>query len=100
MDVDDDRKLLGVGLRNDPVQLPGKGLTLRTAVQPRQQRVGIDAEANVIEAETMDQRKIVGRGKASQALHVVTPRRLGKPVAHVDASSEVSGSLKDQPFRP
>ena len=53
--VDDDRELLGVGLGDDAVQLVDKGLSLGPAGEPWKERIGVNAEADVVKAEMMDE---------------------------------------------
>ena len=63
-------------------------------VQPGQQRVGVDAETDVVKAEAMDKGKIVRSGIGAKAFGAVTAGSLGKPVAGVDAVAQMACTLK------
>jgi hypothetical protein len=96
VNVDDDGKALGSGLGDDGVELGHEVATLRAVLLPKGEGVGVDAEANVVEAETVDEGDVVEGGEGAEPHYGVVVRRLREPEAGVDAVAQMGNALGRQ----
>jgi hypothetical protein len=95
MDVDDDGEFLFDCEVDDGVELFHEGYAVGLFALPGEEWVGVDAEADVIEAEMMDEADVVGSGEGAEALDGVVVG-LREPVAGVDAAAEMLGALEGE----
>ena len=74
---------------DDAVEFGHEGRAVTAALLPFGERVGVDAEADVVEAEFCHERDVVGGGEGSEVFDRVAAGVLGEPDAGVDAVAQV-----------
>ena len=80
---------------DDGVEFFQEGDAVGLFALPGEERVGVDAETDVVEAELMDEADVVGGGEGAEALDGVVAG-LREPVAGVDAAAEMLGALEGE----
>ena len=95
MDVDDDGELLFDCEFDDGVEFFHEGDAVGLFALPGEEGVGVDADADVVEAEVVDEADVVGGGEGAEALDGVVAG-LREPVAGVDAAAEMLGALEGE----
>ena len=80
---------------DDGVEFLHEGGAVGLVSLPGEEGVGVDADADVVEAEVVDEADVVGGGEGAEALDGVVAG-LCEPVAGVDAAAEMLGALEGQ----
>lgn len=97
MDIDDDGEMVVEHDLDDAIEL-GAEVGWFAGILPGEQRAGVDAETDVVEAHAGDESDVGFSGEGLQPMAGVVVG-LGKPLAGIDAVLEMLGALEGDGFR-